>query len=168
MENESIEKRDRGNPHRVPNSSTIRFNPAGLPFQLSPTLPFMRDDNAEYKNSKLTSTPHRAEDSIQGTIGLFYIYRASVRALFILAILEETLRSMVRSPISTTRPPTMSGLTLVTTLSFLPWLNSDLATAFSRREMVLASSSCTRWSAFPFKEEVKKRFELQSRLDQRT
>lgn len=42
---------------------------------------------------------------------LFYIYKASVRALFILAILEETLRSMVRSPISTTRPPTRSGLT---------------------------------------------------------
>jgi hypothetical protein len=42
---------------------------------------------------------------------LFYIYKASVRALFILAILEETLRSIVRSPISTTRPPTRSGLT---------------------------------------------------------
>lgn len=32
--------------------------------------------------------------------------------------------------------------TLVTTLSFLPWLYSDLATAFSMRWMVLLSSSC--------------------------
>lgn len=39
------------------------------------------------------------------------IYRVSVRSLFILAILEETERSMVRSPISTTRPPMMSALT---------------------------------------------------------
>lgn len=39
------------------------------------------------------------------------IYRVSVRSLFILAILEETERSMVRSPISTTRPPMMSELT---------------------------------------------------------
>lgn len=39
------------------------------------------------------------------------IYRVSVRSLFILAILEETERSMVRSPISTMRPPRMSELT---------------------------------------------------------
>lgn len=31
--------------------------------------------------------------------------------------------------------------TLATTLSFLPWLNSDLATAFSMRWIVLLSSS---------------------------
>lgn len=31
--------------------------------------------------------------------------------------------------------------TLEMTLSFLPWLTSDLATAFSRRLMVLLSSS---------------------------
>lgn len=30
---------------------------------------------------------------------------------------------------------------MATTLSFLPWLYSDLATAFSRRLMVLVSSS---------------------------
>ena len=40
-----------------------------------------------------------------------YFYRTSVRSLFILAIFDETLRSMVRSPISTTTPPTMSGFT---------------------------------------------------------
>lgn len=39
------------------------------------------------------------------------IYRVSVSSLFILAILEETERSIVRSPISTTNPPTISGLT---------------------------------------------------------
>ena len=38
-------------------------------------------------------------------------YSVSVRSLFIFAILEETLRSIVRSPISTTRPPMISGLT---------------------------------------------------------
>lgn len=39
----------------------------------------------------------------------------------------------------------------MTTLSFLPWLNSDLATAFSRRETVLLSSSYThRISRNPF------------------
>lgn len=38
--------------------------------------------------------------------------------------------------------------TLVTTLSFLPWLYSDLATAFSRREMLLLSSSYLTVSFF--------------------
>lgn len=45
----------------------------------------------------------------------FFIYRVSLSSLFILAILPETLRSMVRSPISTTSPPTMSGLTYLDT-----------------------------------------------------
>lgn len=63
--------------------------------------------------------------------------------MFILAIFEETDRSMVRSPISTTRPPRISGLTLVTTLSFWPWPTyCDLETADSRREMVLLSRGC--------------------------
>jgi hypothetical protein len=48
------------------------------------------------------------------------IYKVSLSSLFILAILPETDRSMVRSPISTTRPPLISGLTLETTLSFSP------------------------------------------------
>lgn len=52
-----------------------------------------------------SSTVHGSESEV------YLIYRASVRALFSLAILEETLRSMVRSPISTTSPPTRSGLT---------------------------------------------------------
>lgn len=38
--------------------------------------------------------------------------------------------------------------TLVTTLSFLPWVNSDLETAFSRREMLLLSSSYLTVSLF--------------------
>ena len=40
-----------------------------------------------------------------------YFHNVSVRSLFIFAIFEETLRSMVRSPTSTTRPPLISGLT---------------------------------------------------------
>lgn len=40
--------------------------------------------------------------------------------------------------------------TLVTTLSFFPWLYSDLATAFSRREMLLLSSSYLTVSFFFF------------------
>ena len=39
-------------------------------------------------------------------------YRVSVKSLFIFEIFEETLRSIVRSPISTTKPPLISGLTL--------------------------------------------------------
>jgi len=39
------------------------------------------------------------------------IYKASWRSLFMRAILDDTLRSIVRSPISTTRPPRISGLT---------------------------------------------------------
>lgn len=39
------------------------------------------------------------------------IYKASVRSLFIFASLAETLRSIVRSPISTTSPPRISELT---------------------------------------------------------
>lgn len=39
-------------------------------------------------------------------------YRVSVNSLFIFEIFEETLRSIVRSPISTTKPPLISGLTL--------------------------------------------------------
>jgi hypothetical protein len=39
------------------------------------------------------------------------LYRVSVSSLFILAIFEETDKSIVRSPISTTSPPTMSALT---------------------------------------------------------
>jgi hypothetical protein len=50
-----------------------------------------------------------------------YIYKVSLSSLFILAILAETDRSMVRSPISTTSPPRISGLTLDTTLSFWPF-----------------------------------------------
>jgi hypothetical protein len=38
-------------------------------------------------------------------------YKVSVRSLFIFAIRPDTLRSIVRSPISTTRPPRMSELT---------------------------------------------------------
>lgn len=69
-----------------------------------------------------------------------YIYKVSLRSLFILAILEETDRSMVRSPISTMSPPRISGLTLETTLSFWPLETyCDLLTAASRRERVLLS-----------------------------
>ena len=39
-------------------------------------------------------------------------YSVSVKSLFIFEIFEETLRSIVRSPISTTKPPLISGLTL--------------------------------------------------------
>jgi hypothetical protein len=39
------------------------------------------------------------------------IYKVSVSSLFIFAIRDETLRSIVLSPISTIRPPTISGLT---------------------------------------------------------
>lgn len=49
-----------------------------------------------------------------------YGYRVSVKSLFIFEIFEETLKSIVRSPISTTKPPLISGFTLGTTLSFLP------------------------------------------------
>lgn len=38
-------------------------------------------------------------------------YRVSVKSLFIFEIFEETLRSIVRSPISTTKPPLISGFT---------------------------------------------------------
>ena len=38
-------------------------------------------------------------------------HSASLSNLFILDTFEETLRSIVRSPISTTSPPTMSGFT---------------------------------------------------------
>jgi hypothetical protein len=79
-----------------------------------------------------------------------YIYKVSLRSLFILAILEETDRSMVRSPISTMRPPLISGLTLGTTLSFWPWPTyCDLETAASRRERVLLSRAY-KLSAFQF------------------
>ena len=37
-------------------------------------------------------------------------HNVSVKSLFIFAILADTLRSIVRSPISTTRPPRISGL----------------------------------------------------------
>lgn len=47
-------------------------------------------------------------------------YRVSVKSLFIFEIFEETLRSIVRSPISTTKPPLISGFTFGMTLSFLP------------------------------------------------
>ena len=46
----------------------------------------------------------------EGTKSVVF-YKVSVRSLFILAMRAETLRSIVRSPISTTRPPRMSGLT---------------------------------------------------------
>ena len=39
-------------------------------------------------------------------------HSVSVKSLFIFEIFEETLRSIVRSPISTTRPPLISGFTL--------------------------------------------------------
>ena len=59
------------------------------------------------------------------------------------AILAETERSMVRSPISTTRPPLISGLTLGTTLSFWPEETyEDLLTADSRRLRVRLSRGC--------------------------
>lgn len=66
-----------------------------------------------------------------------------MRSLFILAMREETLRSMVRSPTSTTSPPIMSELTSLVTLSFLPWPTYwDLETAVSRRDSVLLSRGC--------------------------
>ena len=39
------------------------------------------------------------------------LHNVSVSSLFIFDIFEETLRSIVRSPISTIKPPMMSGLT---------------------------------------------------------
>lgn len=44
-------------------------------------------------------------------MGVLVVYKASVSNLFNFAILLETERSMVLSPISTTRPPTISGST---------------------------------------------------------
>lgn len=74
------------------------------------------------------------------TLCSFIIYRLSLSSLFILAIFAETERSMVRSPISTTSPPRISGLTLETTLTFLPWPTyCDLETADSMRERVRLS-----------------------------
>jgi len=52
--------------------------------------------------------------------GGILFYKVSVRSLFIFAIRAETLRSIVRSPISTTSPPRISGLTLLVTFSFFP------------------------------------------------
>ncbi|KXS94400.1 hypothetical protein AC578_7792 [Pseudocercospora eumusae] len=62
-----------------------------------------------------------------------HIYRDSWRSLFILAIFDETERSMVRSPISTTRPPRMSGWTY--NLQFLA-LTNVLALAHSVLELL--------------------------------
>lgn len=63
-----------------------------------------------------------------------------------MAILDETERSIVLSPISTTRPPRMSGFTWLVTFSFLPAPTyADLETAASRRERVLLSN-CYRES----------------------
>ena len=45
------------------------------------------------------------------------VYKVSVRSLFIFAMREETLRSIVRSPISTTRPPRISGFTCLACIS---------------------------------------------------
>lgn len=64
---------------------------------------------------RLNGNPaHLPSPPVPGPLSLHIkklIYRVSVRSLFIFAILEETERSMVRSPISTTRPPMMSELT---------------------------------------------------------
>lgn len=49
--------------------------------------------------------------NIQKNNVMVFVYRVSLSSLFILAIFAETLRSIVRSPISTTKPPLMSGLT---------------------------------------------------------
>lgn len=70
-----------------------------------------------------------------------YFYRVSLRSLFSLTILEDTDKSMVRSPISTTRPPRISGFTSFVTFSFLPGPTyCDLETAASRRDRVRPSS----------------------------
>jgi len=53
----------------------------------------------------VTDTQHNSGDKKE------MVYRESLSSLFILESLEETLRSIVRSPISTTSPPTISGLT---------------------------------------------------------
>lgn len=77
-----------------------------------------------------------------------YIYRVSLSSLFIRAILAETERSIVRSPISTTRPPRMSGFTFGTTLSLWPWPTYwDLLTADSRRLRVRLSRGCEMLAA---------------------
>ena len=71
---------------------------------------------------------------------VWVIHKASVRSLLSLAILLEIERSMVRSPISTTRPPMREGSTLLETLSFWPVLmKRDLEMAVSRRVMSLGS-----------------------------
>lgn len=63
--------------------------------------------------------PMRSEHSFSGTpyycsrfLKTVDTYRVSVNSLFIFDIFEETLRSIVRSPISTTKPPLISGFTL--------------------------------------------------------
>ncbi len=69
--------------------------------------------------------------SIKPSIPLLpsWAYRVSVKSLFIFVILDETLRSIVRSPISTTNPPLMSGLTCGTSQHSLG------ADVFSRRTL---------------------------------
>jgi len=90
-----------------------------------------------------------------------YFYNASVKSLLSLDILAETLRSIVLSPISTTKPPRISGLifreigisnhgitrttnktrTLLTTLSvLLAPTYCDLEIVVLRRSIVFESS----------------------------
>lgn len=71
----------------------------------------------------------------------------SCNILFNRLTLAATLVSIVRSPISTTRPPRIDGSIFALTLSFLPWLYSDFATAASIRFRVRLSSSCQLPSA---------------------
>lgn len=83
-------------------------------------------------------TPHVHRHALS-----LYIYKVSLRSLFILAILAATDLSMVRSAISTMSPPRISGLTLGTTLRVWPfWTYCEFLMAFSRREMVLLSRGC--------------------------
>lgn len=80
-------------------------------------------------------TPHIHRHALS-----LYIYKVSLRSLFILAIFAATDLSMVRSAISTMSPPRISGLTLGTTLRVWPLATyCEFLMAFSRRLMVLLS-----------------------------
>lgn len=84
-----------GTAHYFDNSMKIHYRPWALLLLHTPNLSLHlgRTDNLATHEKRST------------------FYKASVRSLFSLAILEEMLRSMVRSATSTTRPPMISGLT---------------------------------------------------------
>ena len=86
------------------------FNDLGLTQEMAAGVPILY--NVMHVVLQCCQMIERPPLQISPVLKTLDAHKVSVKSLFIFEIFEETLRSIVRSPISTTKPPLISEFTL--------------------------------------------------------